>query len=114
MLIVFSLRKNAAFVPLARDLGVSVTEASYTTTIAILFAGFTPLIYAPLSNVYGRRPVYLVSTAIGTAANAACAVCQSWSYLLVARAFVGIGTSVGMGVGASIVADLYFTHERGL
>ncbi|RLL97715.1 hypothetical protein CFD26_106683 [Aspergillus turcosus] len=88
---------NAAFVPLARDLGVSVTEASYTTTIAILFAGFTPLIYAPLSNVYGRRPVYL-----------------SWSSLLVARAFVGIGTSVGMGVGASIVADLYFMHERGL
>ncbi|KAJ5820169.1 hypothetical protein N7474_005760 [Penicillium riverlandense] len=114
MLIVSSFRKNAAFVPLAMDLDVSVTEASYTTTVAILFAGFTPLLYAPISNVYGRRPVYLVGTAIGTAANAGCAVCRSWGHLLVARAFVGIGTSVGMGVGASIVADLYFMHERGL
>ena len=76
-------------------MGVTVTVASYSTTIAIVFAGVFPLLYSPLANVYGRRPVYLVSTAIGVAANAASAVCKSWGPLLVARAFVGIGTSVG-------------------
>jgi MFS family permease len=93
---------------------ITVTEASYTTTIAILLAGFTPLLYAPISNAYGRRPVYLVSVAIGTVANACCAVCKSFGTLLLTRAFVGIGTSASMGVGACVVADLYFTHERGL
>jgi MFS family permease len=95
-------------------MGVTVTTASYSTTIAIVFAGVAPLFYAPLSNLYGRRPVYLLSTAIGTVANAGCATCNSWGPLLLARACVGIGTSVGMGVGASVVADLYFMHQRGL
>lgn len=110
---------------------VTVTVASYSTTIAIVFAGVAPLIYSPIANLYGRRPVYIASTAVGIAANAGCAVCQSWGPLLVARAFVGIGTSVGnvsvlstyshqsltsilgMGIGGSVVADMYFTHQRG-
>ena len=32
---------------------------------------------------------------------------------MVARAFVGVGTSAGMGIGAAVVADMYFMHERG-
>ncbi len=95
-------------------MGVTVTVASYSTTIAIVFAGVAPLIYAPLSNYYGRRPLYLITTAVGIAANAGCAVSKSWGPLLVARAFVGIGTSVGMGLGASVVSDMYFMHQRGL
>ena len=77
-------------------MGVSVTVASYSTTIAIVFAGIAPFIYSPAANIYGRRPVYIISTAIGIAANAGSAVCTKWGLLLVARAFVGIGTSVGM------------------
>lgn len=112
-------------------MGVSVTVASYSTTIAIVFAGVTPFIYSPLSNIYGRRPVYIISTVIGIVASAGCAVCTNWATLLVARAFVGIGSSVGryispllysllnnnavsgMGIGASVVADIYFAHQRG-
>lgn len=88
--------------------------ASYSTTIATVFAGVAPLIYAPISNIYGRRPVYLVGTAIGIAANAGCAVCKLWAPFLIARACVGIGTSVGIGIGAAAVSDLYFVHHRGL
>ena len=76
-------------------MGVTITVASYNTTIAIVFAGVFPLLYSPLANVYGRRPVYLVCTAIGIAANTAAGFCHSWAALLAARAFVGIGTSVG-------------------
>ncbi|KAH8805131.1 major facilitator superfamily domain-containing protein [Xylogone sp. PMI_703] len=105
---------NSAFGPLSKAMGVSVTVASYSTTIAIVVAGVAPLVYSPISNIYGRRPVYIISTAVGIAANAGCAVCKSWAPLLVARACVGIGTSVGMGIGASVVSDMYFMHQRGL
>ena len=37
----------------------------------------------------------------------------TWGGILAARVFVGIGTSAGMGIGAAVVADLYFMHERG-
>ena len=92
---------------------VTITEASYNTTLAIVLAGVAPLIWSPLANVYGRRPVYIFSSIIGIAAGAGCAVATKWGNLLVARVFVGIGTSAGMGIGASVVSDMYFMHERG-
>ncbi|KAF4549206.1 Efflux pump-like protein 6 [Elsinoe fawcettii] len=104
---------NSAFAPLAKSFALPIPTASYVTNVAILGAGITPLFLSPLANVYGRRPVFLAVTAIGVASHAASAVVESWSGILVARFFVGVGTSAGMGVGAAVVADLYFLHERG-
>ncbi|KAF2219236.1 major facilitator superfamily domain-containing protein [Elsinoe ampelina] len=104
---------NSAFAPLARSFDIAIPTASYVTNVAILGAGLTPLFLSPLANVYGRRPVFLAVTAVGVASHAASAVAKTWSGILVARFFVGVGTSAGMGVGAAVVADLYFLHERG-
>ena len=71
------------------------------------------MIWSPLANVYGRRPIYLLVSIIGIVAGAGSAIATKWGPLLVARIFVGIGTSPGMGIGASVVSDLYFMHERG-
>lgn len=104
---------NAALLPLSEDLDISVTEASYQTTVPIIFAGIMPLVLSPISNVYGRRPIFLVVSAVGIASQCASAVASTWAGILTARAFVGIGTSAGMGIGAAVVADMYFMHERG-
>lgn len=104
---------NSAFVPLAKDLHISVTVASYSTTIAILFAGVAPIVWSPLSNKYGRRPIFIFVSALGIIAQCACAAAPTWTGILVARAFVGIGTSGGMGIGSAVVVDLFCMHERG-
>lgn len=92
---------------------VTVVQASYVTVIAIAFAGVAPLLWAPIANIYGRRPILVLVTAVGVAAHAAAAAAKTWTGILAARAFVGIGTSAGMGIGAAVVADVYFMHERG-
>lgn len=94
-------------------MGVTITGASYSTTLAIVSAGVAPLLWSPLSNVYGRRPVYIYSSIIGIVPGAGCAVTTRWQNLLIARVFAGMGTSAGMGIGASVVSDMYFMHERG-
>ncbi|KAK7719448.1 hypothetical protein SLS63_010086 [Diaporthe eres] len=104
---------NSAFVPVSKSFHISVTTASYCTNVAILGAGIAPLFLAPIANVYGRRPVFLVVTAVGVASHAASAAAATWSGVLVARFFVGVGTSAGMGIGAACVADMFFMHERG-
>lgn len=91
---------------------ISIVEASYVTNIAIIFAGVSPLIWSPISNIYGRRPIFIFVTIIGIIAHCASGAAKSWGGILVARAFVGIGTSAGMGIGAAVVSDLYFLHER--
>ena len=52
---------NPVLVPLSLYFKISVTEASYQTTTVIVAAGVAPLVWSPLSNKYGRRPVLLIS-----------------------------------------------------
>lgn len=71
------------------------------------------MLWSPISNVYGRRPIFIFVSAIGIAAHAGAAAAPTWHGILAARAFVGIGTSAGMGIGAACIADMFFMHERG-
>jgi MFS family permease len=57
--------------------------------------------------------MYLICSVIGIAAGAGSATAKSYGTVLAARVFVGIGTSTGMEIGASVVADMYFMHQRG-
>ncbi|KAK4540225.1 hypothetical protein LTR36_009723 [Oleoguttula mirabilis] len=104
---------NPAFGPEAKTMHISIVDASYTTTISILLAGVSPIIWSPISNVYGRRPIFICVSALGIVAHAASGAAKTWGGILVARAFVGVGTSAGMGIGAAVVSDMYFMHERG-
>lgn len=51
---------NPAYVQMSKDLDITVEQASYCTTIFILFSGISPMFVVPFSNVYGRRYIYLV------------------------------------------------------
>ena len=50
---------NPTFVPMLKDLGVTVQQASYTTTVFVLDTGLTPMALTPFANVYGRRDLVL-------------------------------------------------------
>ena len=72
-----------------------------------------PFIWVPVANVYGRRPVFLITTGITIAAICGAAAANSFATLLVARAFHGLFSSAAMALGAAVAADLFFLHERG-
>ena len=99
--------------PEAAFLGISIVEASYTTTIFILAAGVAPLFFAPIANVYGRRPIYLTLTLVAIATNFGSGASQTWVQVVATRVLNGIGASAAPGIGAATVCDLYFLHERG-
>lgn len=104
---------NAAYGLTAKEFHLTIQTASYQTTVGILLAGISPILWSPISNVYGRRPVLIFVSAFGIAMQCASATVKTWGGVLVVRAFVGVGTSAGMGIGAAVVADLFFQHERG-
>lgn len=58
---------NPALVLMAKDLGVTVEQASYCTTVYILFGGVLSMFVVPYANVYGRRICYVIFTVIGAA-----------------------------------------------
>jgi MFS family permease len=54
----------AAFGPIAISFDVTKQQASYLTTTYTLFGGITPLLITPFANLYGRRPIYIVSLTV--------------------------------------------------
>ncbi|KAF7378344.1 MFS general substrate transporter [Mycena sanguinolenta] len=104
---------NPAYAQIGLALNVTATQASYIGTITIAAAGIGSFIWAPLSNVYGRRPVLIFSQAITIAAGFGAAFAKSYGTIIVGRFFTGFGIASGHVVTFSVVSDVFFLHERG-
>ncbi|KAJ7590079.1 MFS general substrate transporter [Mycena floridula] len=104
---------NPAYVPLAAHFHKTVVEASYQTVIAIAFAGVGSFIWVPLANTYGRRPLILFTALIASASSLGSGKAATWNQLIAARVFNGLGTSSFFTLGAGMVTDTFFLHERG-
>ncbi|KAJ7207571.1 MFS general substrate transporter [Mycena pura] len=104
---------NPAYVPLAAHFHKTTVVASYQTTIAIAFVGVGAFLWVPLANTYGRRPVLLFTALLSAASSLASGKAQTWSQLIGTRVLNGIGTASFFTVGAGVVTDCFFLHERG-
>jgi multidrug resistance protein len=87
-------------------------RASYQTTVVIALNGVGPFIWIPLANVFGRRPIYLLTTLIGFASALGSAYAKNFTQLIVARVFNGLWPAA-LGLGPATVVDLFFYHQRG-
>ena len=78
-------------------------------TLSVFLAGFaaSQLVYGPLSDRFGRRPVLLVGLALYLAASLACALADSLVLLIVARFCQAVGACAGVVLGRAIVRDLH-------
>jgi MFS family permease len=103
---------NPAYVPMAKEFGISTVTASYQTTVVIAINGIGPFIWIPLANVYGRRPVYLGTSVIGFASMLGCSFCKNYGQLVGARVINGFFPAA-MALGPSTMVDIFFMHQRG-
>jgi DHA1 family bicyclomycin/chloramphenicol resistance-like MFS transporter len=82
-------------------------QAQLVITAYLLGFGFAQIVYGPLSDRYGRRPVLLAGLAIFTLFSFVAAAAANLEQMLVARAFQGIGAAATRVIGVSIVRDCY-------
>lgn len=90
--------------------GVFHTDvARVQLTLSVFLAGFalSQLIYGPLSDRYGRRPILLLGLIIYLAATLACVLATSIEALIVARFFQALGGCCGPVLGRAVVRDVY-------
>jgi MFS family permease len=90
---------NPAFVPMSKAFNQSITQTSYELTVYVLFSGVGPLFIAPLSNVYGRRPIHLVGNALAGITNVIAGYTDNWHTLLITRVFNGLGAGSAVAIG---------------
>ena len=84
-----------------------------TVTIYILGFSLGPLLLAPLSELYGRLPVYLAADVFFIAFIAGCAASKNVAMFILFRFTSGCAASVPMNVGGGTIADLFPVEKRG-
>ena len=102
-----------SFPQLQDSLQISYSQVNWTVAIPALGLAFGPLIWSSLSDIYGRRIIFIIGTVITLVATIGAAVAKSFSGYMAARFFQGFGVSPGATVGMAVVGDLFFEHERG-
>lgn len=82
-------------------------------TLTVYLAGLAicQLIYGPLSDRFGRRPMLLAGLALFVSASIMCALSTSIEMLIVARGLQAVGGAAGMILSRAIVRDL-FSREQ--
>jgi len=83
-----------------------ITGYLVSSTIAMPF-------YGKLSDIYGRKPLFLAAIVVFVAGSAACAAANSMEALAVARVIQGAGGAGLMSLPTAVVADLAPVRERG-
>jgi len=97
---------------LTDSLAAPLSQAQLTLTTLLLAFGMSQLVWGPLSDRYGRRPVLLVGLAAYTLASAGCAFAPTMPLLIVWRTVQGAAMGAAVMGARAIVRDLY-TPELG-
>ena len=79
----------------------------------ILGFAIGPILIAPLSEVYGRYPIYVVTYLLFLVFTIACAVATSMPQLVVFRFFAGCFGVTPVTIGGGTIADLFPAERRG-
>ncbi|KAI4722043.1 synaptic vesicle transporter [Aureobasidium sp. EXF-10727] len=87
-----------------------------TLGVSLFVLGFAigPLMWAPMSEIFGRQVLYVITYGALTAFNAGAAGSQNITTLLLMRFFAGSFGSSPLTNAGGIIADMFDANQRGL
>jgi DHA1 family bicyclomycin/chloramphenicol resistance-like MFS transporter len=92
---------------LTEGFGASMAQAQLTLTALLLSFGLSQLVWGPLSDRFGRRPVLLWGMVAYVAASVGSALAASMDLLIVWRTVQGAAMGAGVMAARAVVRDLY-------
>ncbi|KAE8350690.1 major facilitator superfamily domain-containing protein [Aspergillus coremiiformis] len=102
-----------SFSEIETQFNINYAQVNWTVAIPALGLSVGPLFWSSLSDIYGRRIVFIIGTIIALVATAGAAVATTYGGYMAARFFQGFGVSPASTVGMAVVNDLFFDYERG-
>lgn len=92
---------------LTQELGAKMVQAQLTLTALLLAFGGSQLVWGPLSDRFGRKPILLVGMVAYVVASIGSAMASSMDLLILWRTFQGAAMGAGVMCARAIVRDLY-------
>ncbi|MFC3607260.1 multidrug effflux MFS transporter [Stutzerimonas tarimensis] len=100
-----------AFPTMARVFGVGADQIQLTLTAYMAGLAISQLLYGPLADRFGRRPMLLGGLGLFTLGSIACMLAESIPVLLVFRFLQAFGAASGMVLGRAVVRDTFSNVE---
>jgi MFS transporter, DHA1 family, multidrug resistance protein len=117
LLVAFGPVATDMYVPsmpdIGRLLGASTAEVQLTLSSYLVGFAIGQIIYGPISDRYGRKPVLLTALLLFCAASLACAVAPTIETLIAARTLQALGGAGAIVLARAIVRDLYAGDRAG-
>ncbi|AGL15961.1 MDR family MFS transporter [Actinoplanes sp. N902-109] len=88
-------------------------QASWLVTAYLITSTATTPLYGKLSDLYGRKRVYLVAIALFMIGSALCGLAQNLPELITFRALQGVGGGGLTSLAFVVIGDLFSPRERG-
>ncbi|KAF4637123.1 hypothetical protein G7Y89_g977 [Cudoniella acicularis] len=105
---------TADIIGVEKEFNRSEEVALVSISIFVVGFGLGPMVFAPLSEVLGRRIIYATTLLVAVIFIIPCALAPNIQTLLVCRAIDGIAFSAPMTLVGGTLADLWKTEERGV
>src|SRR3989441_78784 len=86
---------------------------TWVSTAYLLTSTVTVPIYGKISDLFGRKPIFLFGVVVFLIGSALSGLSQSMNQLIAFRALQGIGAGALMPIAIAIIGDLFTPRERG-
>ncbi|KAF7301058.1 MFS general substrate transporter [Mycena indigotica] len=96
------------------EFGVSEVVTALTVSLMVVGFGIGPLVWSPLSELYGRKPLWIIPSLLYVIFNIPCAVAPNIGTLLVCRFLCGLFASAPLTLAGGTISDIWDNNERGL
>ena len=93
-------------------LGASQSKVNLTLSQFFIFFAAGLLLWGPLSEKFGRKPVLLTGLVLYAVASMLCAVSNTVEQLILARILQAFGGSAATAVATAVIKDVYTGKER--
>ncbi|KAG1779255.1 MFS general substrate transporter, partial [Suillus placidus] len=105
---------SISYESMMKDLNCTRLQATLGLSLYAIGFGIIPLISSSFSEECGRRPVYIMSSALFFLAQVMNALAPNIQTVVVSRALQGVFGSCGASMIGGTIADIWQPHERGL
>ncbi|CAA7266027.1 unnamed protein product [Cyclocybe aegerita] len=105
--------QNPAVQEMEDDLSATSSQFSLSIAMFVLIQGLVPLVWSAVSEVKGRKVVYIVSLSLFTLGTIVVALSRNINLVIGFRCLQAAGSSAVMSIGAATLADIFEPEVRG-
>jgi EmrB/QacA subfamily drug resistance transporter len=105
---------NVALPDIQSELDATLSDLQWVVDAYALSLAALLLTAGSLADLYGRRRVFVIGTALFTLGSIACGAAQDITFLTLARAFQGIGGAAMFATALALIASAYYGRDRGI